>query len=452
MIPTSTREIAEQLKGAHHGPECRVDSVAIHSDQVAEGGLFVALAGQRADGHDFVARLLDRPGVAALISQDIDTAGTRIQVDNCQAALAALGRWHYAKVRPITVALTGSAGKTTTRQCVYSILSELGTCVASEQNYNNHLGVPLTLLRVNETTQWLVLEVGANAEGEVANLVSMVECEVAILTNALEAHLEGFGNLQGVARAKGEIIEGVVPDGTVVLNRDDDFFGQWSQRSGNCQVLSFGFSSEADISVKNLRSEALEQQQFSLTTPWGNKEIHLHLPGRHNVANAMAAAGACLTLGADLDQVATGLDAVRAVSGRSQLLKVRGGVQLLDDCYNANPGSVRAAIDIAAQYSQGNRWLVLGSMGELGEQSAQLHRQTGAYAAQAGLSGLAALGEYAEEVTKGFGEGAVRFADREAVLEWLLQNTKPNDLVVVKGSRSMGMETIVQALMNQNGE
>jgi UDP-N-acetylmuramoyl-tripeptide--D-alanyl-D-alanine ligase len=320
--------------------------------------------------------------------------------------------------------------------------------LATRGNLNNHIGVPLTLLRLDEEPS-AVIEIGANGPGEVAALVSQAAPRVALITNAGAEHLEGFGDLDGVARAEGELVEGLPADAVAVLNADDPYYGLWRGMT-RARVASFGTSDAADFRASDIREELTDagfSLAFDLHTPHGTAGVRLGLGGRHNVVNAAGAAAAAMHAGATLAQVVAGLAAVRPVPGRLQPRRTRHGARLIDDSYNANPSSMRAGIDVLVGLD-GTPWLVLADMGELGAHAESSHVEIGRYAREHGVARLFATGKLAMLSTEAFGKGAEWFPDTEALARALDGALRPGVCVLVKGSRSNRLERVVAALLD----
>jgi UDP-N-acetylmuramoyl-tripeptide--D-alanyl-D-alanine ligase len=328
-----------------------------------------------------------------------------------------------------------------------AILTAAGQCLATRGNLNNHIGVPLTVLRIEPAHRYAVIEMGANRAGDVAALVSIARPTVGLITNAGAEHLEGFGDLQGVARAEGEMVAGLESAATAVINADDEFAQLWRDMTP-ARVVSFGVRPGADFAASNVRTSVGPEgflTHFTLTTPLGHAEIDLHMGGQHNVANALAAAAAATAAGAKLEHVAAGLRKVRAVPGRLQFKKTAGGAWLIDDSYNANPSSVRAGIEVLAGLD-GRKWLVLGDMAELGSFAESAHREIGRLARERGVERLFAMGTLAALAVESFGPGAQWFADAAALAE-ALGGAGEDVRMLIKGSRVNRLERVVDALV-----
>jgi len=316
--------------------------------------------------------------------------------------------------------------------------------LATQGNLNNDIGVPLTLLQLTPEHKAAVIEMGANHPGEIAYLTELARPDAAVITNAGPAHLEGFGSVAGVARAKGEIYGGLRENGVAVINADDDYAELWRELAGTHRRLCFGLSREADISA-SWQTHA-DGTQLQLQTPAGGTEFVLPLSGRHNVLNALAATALALSLGCELAEVSKGLSGMSVVGGRLQRRSGMHGAQLIDDSYNANPASMQAAIDVLAM-CKGKRILVVGDMGELGAEAEQLHEQIGSAARKAGIDALYATGPLSRAAAMGFGPAAHYFDDQSALVDALSKELSPDVTVLIKGSRSARMERVVERLL-----
>jgi len=433
------------LKG---DPALSVDRLHTDTRTLAAGDCFVALQGDRFDGHDYVLHAVEHGAVGALVSREVVGAPAQVivgEASGAEATLVALqnyaASWRSDFELPV-VAVTGSSGKTTTKQMLAAIFAARGRVLANEGNLNNHIGVPLTLLRLNVEHDTAVIEMGANHAGEIALLASLARPDVGIVTQAGDAHLEGFGSRDGVARAKGELFA-ALNGGVAVINADDPYAELWQALAARASILRFGFAEGADVRAENLALDA-ESSRFRLLTPAGQAEVLLALPGRHNIANALAAAAAGTALGLSAQQIAEGLGQMKPVAGRLSWKDLPGGARLLDDTYNANPTSARAAMDLLAALP-GQRWLVLGDMKELGPEADRMHEEVGRAARALGIDRLYTLGPASRHAAEGFGR--VRHFDSiEALVEALREDLAPGVSVLVKGSRSSRMERVVAAL------
>jgi UDP-N-acetylmuramoyl-tripeptide--D-alanyl-D-alanine ligase len=450
--------IAERLGAEQHGTGGSFAGVAIDTRRLVPGALFVALPGSRVDGHAFLADARAAGAAGAVVMRLDPTVDLpQLVVPDGHSALVTLALdWRAAFKGPV-VALTGSNGKTTVKEMVASILGVQGEVWATPGNYNNALGVPLSLLGLDPQRHVAaVFELGANHAGEIAQLTEWVRPDVGLITQAGRAHLEGFGSLEGVARAKGELIAGLSAQGVAVINGDDRFAAYWAGLAKG-RVVYFGLAPEAAVrtdpaACRVVIDAASLSQAFTLVTPTGEAPVRLGFPGRHNVRNALAAAAVGEALGLPIETIATGLRAARPAPGRLNWLIGSDGVRVIDDTYNANPTSMAAAIDVLAEMT-GERWLVMGDMGELGAEAAALHGEMGARARAQGIDRLYALGSLSAAAIDAFGGGGRHFADQDELIACLSQELKRSAAtltLLVKGSRYMAMERVVAALRQED--
>ena len=443
-------EFARSCGGRLEGADAPFTDVVSDTRTLAPGQLFVALTGASFDGNDFVGAAHAAGAAGALVSALKDVPMPQIVVPDTQAALERAARTWRAHFAGPVIGVAGSNGKTTAKEMTAAILGVAGDTLATRGNLNNHIGVPLTLLRLTPAHRFAVIEMGANHPGEVAALVALARPSIGMITNAGAEHLEGFGSLEGVARAEGEMVAGLPAAATAVINADDAFAALWRE-STPARVVTFGVRAAADYRAHEVRAAAGAggfKTHFRLVAPQGSTAIELALGGEHNVANALAAAAAAGAAGATLEHIARGLAAVRAVAGRLQFKQARGGAWLIDDSYNANPSSVRAAIEVLASLG-GRTWLVLADMGELGEHAAAEHAAIGEFARERGIERLYATGALMARATEAFGAGARWFPDTTALsaaLEQALGSTGAEVRLLVKGSRFNRLERVVAAL------
>lgn len=442
--------VARAIGGTLHGGDVDFDGVTQDTRTLARGDLYVALSGENFDGHDFVRRAANLGAAAALVERHIDCALPQVEVADSLAGLQAMAAAHRQQLATPVIAVTGSNGKTTVKQMLASIFEQAGAVLATQGNLNNHIGVPLTLMRLRDKHRFAVIEMGANHIGEIAALCEIAKPNIGIVTQASGAHLEGFGSLQGIVEAKGELFSGLADDGIAIINADDLAADQWLAMAAPRRVLRFGLhATEADVAVEDLTAHP-SHSEVQARTPLGSLRFELRLPGQHNVANALAAAAAGIAAGLQLEDIAAGLQAVKPPAGRLSFRTAESGARLLDDTYNANPTSLRAALAVLAQ-QPGEHWLVLGDMLELGADSDAEHAQAGREAAASGVTRLFTLGGGAANAAAAFGEGAKTFDDHSALIDALraaLEQRNPADIVIAfKGSRGARMERCVEALM-----
>lgn len=448
--PLRLREAACLLAGEAVGDDVAFVAVATDSRQLSAGALFVALTGPNFDGHDFVAAARERGAVAALVSRPVADPLPQLRVTDTRLALGQLAAaWRSRFAGPL-IALTGSNGKTTLKEMIAAILRLRGPTLATAGNLNNDIGVPLTLLRLNGEHAYAVIEMGANHHGEIAYLTGLARPDVAIVNNAGPCHLEGFGDVAGVARGKGEIFQGLGPEGVAVINRDDPYADYWVGLNPDRRVVDFGLDQPAAVSGQILDAAS---NRFRVRAGGEETDIELPVPGRHNVRNALAAAAAALAVGATLTDIRQGLESLHGVGGRLQRLPGRHGGAVIHDAYNANPASLAAAL-AAVGAGPGRKWLVLGDMRELGPAADELHACSGREARIAGFERLYALGTHSRAAVAAFGAGGRHFNDVDALVTDLncdLHREGESAVVLVKGSRGMRMERVVASLV-ETGE
>ncbi|WP_038017328.1 UDP-N-acetylmuramoyl-tripeptide--D-alanyl-D-alanine ligase [Thermithiobacillus tepidarius DSM 3134] len=437
-------EVARITGGKLLGADVRVESVGTDSRTVELGMLFVALQGPRFDGHAYLADVAARGGAGALVSRaQSEITLPQVVVPDTLTALQTLATaWRSRFAIPV-VAVTGSCGKTTVKEMTTRILAGVGPTLATRGNLNNHIGVPLTLLRLRPEHRFAVIEMGMNHAGELAQLTRLARPDVAVINNARPAHLEGLGSVAAIAAAKGEILEGLSEAGVAVLNGDDDFVEQWAARSPG-RVLRFGLDA-AQLDVRGTWQAHSAGGELLVEAAQGRFPLEIPLPGRHNGANALAAATVGLALGLSPAQIAAGLAQMPSLPGRLQWREGRDGSRVLDDTYNANPASLEAAMQVLAG-GNGFKVLVLGNMGELGPEAAALHAAAGQTARALGIDRLLALGDLAAHAAHTFGEGGAAYPDLEGLLAALRPLLNENARVLVKGSRSARMERVVQEI------
>lgn len=446
MIESTLARASEAVGGRLRGPDAEFRGVSTDSRAVRARELFFALQGPTFDGADFLPQAASAGAAGAVVGRPVDGELPTIEVDDTRRALGTLAAAWRRQLPATVVGLTGSNGKTTCKEMIASCLGQDAPTLATRGNLNNDVGVPLMLFELDAAHRFAVLEMGANHPGEIAWLRSLVAPDVAVITNAGPAHLEGFGTIEGVARAKGEILAGDPPPAWAILNADDPHFGLWRRLAGDVAVRSFGFGRDADV-----RALAVEVHPNATTCILQTNELELPvsvpLAGRHNAQLAAAAAATALVLGIAPDAVRRGLAALRPVTGRLTVLSGLAGSTLYDDSYNANPMSVAAAAEFLGSVC-GEGWFVLGDMGELGGDSIELHRRAGERIAASGVSRLFATGPLSRHAVEAFGARGAWFESTDALIDELtreLQGTRDVG-VLVKGSRAMRMERVVEAL------
>ena len=445
-------ELEAPLQAQRLGGDCQVERVVTDSRQLAAGDLFVALKGPNFDGHDFVGAAAMKGAAAVLVDHAVETSLPQLVVTDTLKALGQLGAYNRSLFRRAVFAVTGSGGKTTVKEMLAGLLSTRGDVLATRGNLNNEIGAPLTLLELAPGHTAGVIELGANAQGEIARTVSYTQPDVAILNNAMGAHLEGFGGIEGVVKAKAEIFTGLKEGGVGVVNLDSPYAAVWMEGLARLKRRVFTFGVEngaADLSASKLEMNADGSWRFELDDGTERLPVSLQVLGRHNVANATAAAAAWVAAGQPLSAIKGVLDQFKPVSGRLSPHRLAGGALVIDDSYNANADAIKAATDLLAQLP-GQRVLVLGDMAELGQESERLHAEVGRYAAERGVEQLLATGPQMAGAVAAFNNiktGAQHFAAQETLIERLRTLLTPETCVLVKGSRSAAMDRVVDALL-----
>lgn len=440
-------EAAFTLGVVTRGENVMFHSVGTDSRAVKRGELFVALKGDRYDGHRYLAEAQAAGAAAAVIAADSVALAPPdfplIVVNDTRAALGQLAYAWRSRYNAPLVALTGSSGKTTVKEMLAAILSEAAVPVlATRGNLNNDIGVPLTLLELKPEHRYAVIELGMNHAGEIRALTKLARPDVALINNAGRAHIEFLGSVEAIARAKGEIFEGLAVDGAAVINADDPYAPLWRELAGAHRRVEFGIDHPAAVTAEYILQPL--ESEIRIKTPLGNAATVVRAPGLHNVRNALAACAAAVALEVPVKTIAAGLTRYPGIKGRLQRKAALAGATLIDDTYNANPESMRAAIDVLAR-TTGRRLLVLGDMGELGVHAQRCHAEIGEYARAAGIERLYALGEQSAHTVAGFGAGARHFERIEELLAEIENVLAPDVTVLVKGSRFMKMERVVAA-------
>jgi UDP-N-acetylmuramoyl-tripeptide--D-alanyl-D-alanine ligase len=442
------RAFATLCGGRFEGEDRAFTGVSTDTRTLGAGEIYLALRGPRFDGNEFLGKAAAAGAVAAVVDREVTAPPLPvIAVSDGQAALAQAAAGWRAEFNAPLVGIAGSNGKTTVKEMTSSILARRGSCLATRGNLNNHIGVPLTLLRLSAEHRSAVIEIGANNPGEVADLVAIARPTVGLITNAGAEHLEGFGDLDGVARAEGEMVAGLTSADVAILNADDEYAQLWRSMTP-ARVVTFGVDQRADFraaDVAETLTDAGFRVTFTLQSPLGERKVQLNVGGRHNVRNAAAAAAAAVQAGATLDDVVQGLAAMQPVAGRLKPVRTRHGARLIDDSYNANPSSMRAGIDVLTRLP-GTGWLVMGDMGELGEQARDSHVDIGSYARQCGVQQLFATGPLSRLAVEAFGSGATWYADTESLARAVDERLVADVTLLVKGSRSNRLERVVAHL------
>ncbi|MFF2993952.1 UDP-N-acetylmuramoyl-tripeptide--D-alanyl-D-alanine ligase [Streptomyces sp. NPDC057950] len=462
MIALSLAEIAAVVGGQTHDipdPALQVTGPVVRdSREVEPGSLFVAFAGERVDGHDFARAVVEAGAVAVLASRPVGVPA--IVVEDVQTALGALARHVVERLGATLVALTGSAGKTSTKDLIAQVLRSKAPTVFTPGSLNNEIGLPLTALTATEETKYLVLEMGARGIGHIRYLADLTPPKIGLVLNVGTAHIGEFGGREQIAQAKGELVEGLPEDGAAVLNADDPLVRAMASRT-KARVVLFGESGEADVRAENVRLTDLGQPAFRLHTPSGCSDVTMRLYGEHHVSNALAAAAVAHELGMSADEIARALSEAGSLSRwRMEVTERPDGVTVVNDAYNANPESMRAALRALVAMGRGRRtWAVLGQMAELGDEALAEHDAIGRLAVRLNVSKLVAvggreaswlqLGAYNEG---SWGEESVHVSDAQAAVDLLRSELRPGDVVLVKASRSVGLERVAQALLAGGAE
>ncbi|WP_329443606.1 UDP-N-acetylmuramoyl-tripeptide--D-alanyl-D-alanine ligase [Streptomyces canus] len=462
MIALSLAETASVVGGQTHDipdPSVLVHGpVVIDSRQVKDGSLFAAFVGERVDGHDYAEQAVRAGAVAVLAQRRVGVPA--IVVEDVQTALGALARHVVRRLGATLVALTGSAGKTSTKDLIAQVLQRKAPTVFTPGSLNNEIGLPLTALTATEETRFLVLEMGARGIGHISYLTNLTPPQIGLVLNVGTAHIGEFGGREQIAQAKGELVEALPTEGAAILNADDPLVRAMASRT-KAKVILFGESGEADVRAENVRLTDSGQPAFLLHTPSGASEVTMRLYGEHHVSNALAAAAVAHELGMSASEIATALSEAGSLSRwRMEVTERPDGVTIVNDAYNANPESMRAALRALAAMGKGRRtWAVLGKMAELGDEALAEHDAVGRLAVRLNVGKLVAvggreaswlqLGAYNEG---SWGEESVHVSDAQAAIDLLRSELRPGDVVLVKASRSVGLESVAQALLDAEGE
>lgn len=444
-------EVRAVTGGKLSGNDTAFASVSIDTRTLQEQDLFVALKGPNFNGNEFLTVAEEKRACAAIVSEPVQTRLPTLQVEDSRDALGVIGSLNRSRTTACVIALTGSQGKTTVKEMTAAILSCCGEVIMTRGNLNNDLGVPLSLTSIEEHHEFAVIELGANGPGEIAYTVGLTRPRIGHITNIAGTHLEGFGDLDGVAKAKSEIWQGIEEGGIAVVNQDDayaeQFVAQIADQPGERKIVSVSGNgnTQADYYASEVHLGSLRSCEFTLFTPAGKTHLALQISGRHNISNAVAAAAMAMSAGAGLDDVRRGLERFSPVSGRMNVLEGINKSELIDDTYNASPSSFRAAIDVLG-ISAGTTVVVMGDMGELGSEEERLHREIGRYAREKGVSHFIAVGRLSRLAAESFGENGVFLEEQEEFLNTIRPLLGESVTVLVKGSRSQGMEKLVRQI------
>lgn len=446
MITMNLSGAAASLDTIYLGEDVEFRGCSTDSRNLNSGELFIAIKGEHFDGHDFLMNAKQRGASAAMVTNADQQCLPTLVVQDTRRAMGKLaGTWRSGFAIPL-IAITGSNGKTTVKEMLVSILSLKAPVLATKRNLNNDIGVPLTLFGLGSEHRYAVVEMGANHPDEISWLSHIARPTVALITQCAPAHLEGFGSVEGVARAKAEIFDGLDPGGVAIINADDDFAEFWRNRASGFSQLSFGLKNQADVTARSIsQSITTGTNNFELSTPAGTIDIELPLLGLHNIINAMAATACALALEIDLKLIKQGLEKIKPVKGRLEMKKGLNNSRIIDDTYNANPASLTAAIKTISSFT-GTNWLALGDMGELGAKSESMHLEAGKIAKANGIEKLFATGPLSQFAVQSFGQGGKHFSSMETMIEALKKEITADVTLLVKGSRAMQMERVVSAL------
>jgi UDP-N-acetylmuramoyl-tripeptide--D-alanyl-D-alanine ligase len=451
MIELKLSEIAPVLGAIHSGKDVKITGITTDTRKIKAGCLYIALSGERFDGHDFVKTAQEQGASAVIVEKPVSSDLPSLRVTNTRKALGDLAKFWLQRFDLPVIAITGSNGKTTTKEMLKSILSvktSAAEVLANEGNLNNDIGVPLTLFNLQAQHRYAVIEMGANHRAEIAYLTSIAQPSCATITHCAPAHLEGFGSIEGVALTKGEIFSNLKADGIAIINNDDEYASLWKKLATPHTIQTFALNNSADVTAIEIQLND-NNSNFTLKTPKGEISIHLPLLGQHNIMNALTASACALASGCSLAEIQQGLQNMQAVKGRLQITKVNN-IILIDDTYNANPASLKAALAILNKHPS-PAWLVLGDMNELGSQSANFHQEAGELARKIGVERLWALGKLSKHAVESFGTGGQHFENQENLIKSIRNqlSLSPQTTILIKGSRGMQMEKVVNALQEQ---
>lgn len=426
------------------GQDRTVNKISTDTRTIQAGDVFVALVGDQFDGHDFIPQAIEKGAIALVVSRELKADVPVCRVKDTTQAYGQIANLYRHQCKAKIAGLTGSCGKTTVKEMLYKIFSLQGATTSTQSNDNNTVGVPKTLLNMSSNDAWGIIEMGANSLGEIAACTKVAEPDVALVTMVALQHAEGFGDIETIAREKAGIFDGLKSGGIAVLPRDDQFYSLFAQKTETHPQITFGFHDEADIRAINVQALGTGMSA-TLVTPQGTRDIKLSLLGRHNIYNAAAAAAVALSMGIPLDTVVQGLANMRAVDKRLCLYRGLNASTLIDDCYNASPASIVAALEILSEFS-GKRIWIFGDMGELGAYADQMHQTVGERARDLGIDHIFAVGDKARLTLGAFGQGGEHFPDKETLVAHIRPLLDEHTTVLVKGSRSRRLETVVEAL------
>ncbi|MHA7840834.1 MAG: UDP-N-acetylmuramoyl-tripeptide--D-alanyl-D-alanine ligase [Gammaproteobacteria bacterium] len=445
----SLHALGSLLQGVCSGSDVVFHRFCMDTRQLQPGDCFIAFKGQQVNGHHYIREAVEKGAVAVIGSEYMEPLIPTLRVNDIEQALLVLAKLRRAQITVPVIGVTGSCGKTTTKTLLASILKEVGAVHYAEKSFNNAIGLPLTLLQAQPHHDFIVLEIGTNYPGEIAMLTAIAQPSVSVITNAAPVHLEGLGSVQGVAKEKGAIISGTSEDGTVILNKDDAFYDYWQGLAHHRKIVSIGRENPASWQGEIIKHTDEHYPHCAITTPEGTFTVTLPLAGDHNVLNALSASAAAYEVGASLAAIKQGLASSNGVHQRMVVHQLSSGAKLIDDTYNANPQAMAVALQLLHQYD-GHKIVVMGDMGELGQQAVHYHQMLGQQARLSGVSALYALGDLSLYTVQAFGAAGHHFDDVNALVMALKPYVQCNDTVLlVKGSRSMALERVVQPLLEE---
>lgn len=438
---------ANRLKGKLIGPDVNYTDISLDSRRIKPHELFVAIRGQQFDGHHFINLAQQKGAAAAVVEEVVETDLPLVIVKDTRKALGELAKQHRCQFSIPIIALTGSSGKTTTREMIRSILAEVGPVLTNFKNFNNDIGLPLTLLNLNAEHRYAVIEMGANHAGEIEYLTHITQPDIALITNIGPAHLQGFGSIVRVAQAKAEIFLGLAKKGVAILNAADNCIDILEKACAHFRRVNFGLTQNCDFSARHIQLDKAGRATFVLQISSGEEiTIRLNCPGQHHVMNALAAAATAYQVGVDLSIIQSGLEKMQPLPGRVISSSTKTGATLIDDSYNANPSSVAAALSLLAHY-KGLRIFVMGDMSELGEKAIAYHRQIGELAKVLAIDKVYTCGDLSKETAKAFGAEGKHYSNHQKLILALKPYLQKNVTVLIKGSRHAQMEKVATALM-----
>lgn len=450
MLELRLSELATDLGLACHHGDVAMTGLAIDSRAVKPGDLFVAIDGDRVDGHDFIDSALENGAAAIACTRSIDTTAPHIEVTDANHVCAAFGRLMRDRFHGSVIGITGSAGKTTAKSFLESICSRAGATVATFGNQNNELGVPLTLARLSTSPEFAVVEMGASQKGDITYLKSMAAPQIVVLLNALEAHVGRFGSLETIAQTKGEILDDLIASDTAVLNADQSHYSSWRTRAAPAQIISFGENSDADVRLIGLEDRGFDGSDITVDAMGTRMSLRLSIPGKGGVTNALAAIAAATALDINLSLIAEGVEALLPVEGRGNTLHLARGIRVIDDSYNASPSSVMAALDTLKR-AKPPRTAVLADMLELGDDGPDYHRNVGRHLSDLGIERVIAVGELSAHITDNCASQALHFAHIDQLLADCPEFFQ-DETILVKGSRGMQLDRFVTSMTSSAGE